>query len=148
MIAQIFGAVVASFIVLYLKGYPDLTALNAAHASHASHGPLGPSALHFMPALISEFIFTFALCYVVLNVATSKSTEGNSYYGLAIGFTVMVGAYTVGSISKGAFNPAVAVGLITMGLVQTHDILIFLLANFGGAALAALAFKTLNPTDK
>ena len=55
--------------------------------------------------------FTFALVYVVLNVATAKGTSGNSFYGLAIGFTVLVGAFSVGNISGGAFNPAVAVGI-------------------------------------
>ena len=61
-------------------------------------------------ALLAEIIFTFALVYVVLNTAATKATEGNSFYGLAIGFTVMVGAFAVGGISGGAFNPAVAFG--------------------------------------
>ncbi len=60
--------------------------------------------------LVAEFLFTFALAYIVLNVATAKGTEGNSFYGLAIGFTVVVGAISVGSISGGAFNPAIALG--------------------------------------
>ena len=67
-------------------------------------------------ALIAEFLFTFALAYVVLNVATAKGTAGNSNYGLAIGFTVLTGAFAVGDISGGAFNPAVAVGITAMGL--------------------------------
>ena len=65
--------------------------------------------------LLAEFLFTFALAYVVLNVATSKDTAGNSNYGLAIGFTVLTGAYAVGAISGGAFNPAVAVGMTVHG---------------------------------
>ena len=63
-----------------------------------------------VPALLAELLFTFALCFVILEVATSKRTEGNSYYGLAIGFTVMAGAYAVGGVSGGVFNPAVAAG--------------------------------------
>src|ERR1700740_2925239 len=59
--------------------------------------------------LIAEFLFTFALCWVVLNVATARGTEGNSFYGLAIGFTVLAGAFAVGGISGGAFNPAISV---------------------------------------
>jgi aquaporin Z len=85
---------------------------------------------------------------VVLNVATSKNTSGNSYFGLAIGFTVLVGAYAVGSISGGAFNPAVAVGIITMGLIDISSIWIFLIANFLGGIVAAIAFNALNPDDK
>src|SRR5262249_14451908 len=65
-------------------------------------------------ALVAEFIFTFALAYVVLNVATSKDHPDNSFYGLAIGFTVFVGAASVGSVSGGAFNPAVALGASIM----------------------------------
>ena len=48
--------------------------------------------------------------YVVLNVATADATAGNSYFGLAIGFTVLAGAFAVGQVSGAAFNPAVAIG--------------------------------------
>jgi aquaporin Z len=95
-------------------------------------------------ALLAEFLFTFALCFVVLNVATTRGTEGNSYYGLAIGFTVLVGAYAVGGISGGAFNPAVAVGLVVMGLVGAGSLWIYLLANLFGGAVAALLFNALD----
>lgn len=85
--------------------------------------------------------------YVVLNVATSRGTEGNSFYGMAIGFTVVVGAYAVGPISGGAFNPAVAVGVAAMGLVAWPNLWIFLVGNFAGGAAAALVFRALNPDD-
>ena len=84
----------------------------------------------------------------MLNVATAKGTSGNSFYGLAIGFTVLVGAFSVGSISGGAFNPAVAVGISVMGLSLWPNIWIYLLADFAGAALAAGAFTALNPADR
>ena len=63
-----------------------------------------------MCAVLAEFLGTFALAYVVLNVVTTKANAGNSHYGLAIGFTVMASAYAFGGLSGGAFNPAVAVG--------------------------------------
>ena len=98
------------------------------------------------PSLVAEFLFTFALVWTVLNVAASKSTEGNSFYGLAIGSVVMVGAFSVGSISLGAFNPAVAIGLIVMGKLSAASIWIYLLANFGAAVLAALVYnKVVSP---
>jgi aquaporin Z len=100
------------------------------------------------PALLAEFLFTFALVYVVLNVATAKATAGNSFYGLAIGMTVMVGAFSVGGVSGGAFNPAVAIGLSTMGLVAPSSIWIHIVADLAGGAVAALAFKWINPDDK
>jgi len=99
-------------------------------------------------ALAAEALFTFALAYVVLNVATAKANAGNSFYGLAIGFTVLTGAFAVGDISGGAFNPAVAVGITMMGLSAWANIWIYLVACFGGAAAAAVVFKLLNPADK
>ena len=95
-------------------------------------------------ALLAEFLLTFALAHVVLNVATTRGTEGNSYYGLAIGFTVLAGAFAVGGISGGAFNPAVAVALVVMGLVDASSIWIYFVANFGGAAAAAIVFRALD----
>jgi hypothetical protein len=69
-----------------------------------------------LAAVVVEMLFTFALCYVVLNVATSRDHPGNSFHGLAIGFTVMAGAFEVGGISGAAFNPVVALGATTLGL--------------------------------
>jgi aquaporin Z len=129
--AQIVGAFLASFTVLFVKGHSGVPAAR-------------PDAI---PALLVEFLYTFALCYVVLNVATSRNTVGNSFYGLAIGFTVTAGAYSVGAISGGAFNPAVAVGITVMGLSNLGSMWIFLLANFMGGALAAVTFTFLNPED-
>jgi aquaporin Z len=98
--------------------------------------------------LIAEFLFTFALAYVVLNVATAKDTEGNSFYGLAIGFTVAAGALAVGHVSGGAFNPAVAIGATVMGLFTWGHIWIYLLANFAGGAAAAYAFRLTQPDEQ
>src|SRR6266436_5145814 len=132
MVSQVSGAVVAAFAVKFLKGGSAVT-------------PLQPTTL---PALVAEFLFTFALVYVVLNTATAKGTAGNSFYGLAIGFTVLVGAFSVGNISGGAFNPAVAAGISVLGLSSWANIWIYLVANFAGAAVAAGAFKALNPAER
>ncbi len=131
-IAQILGAAAAAAIVLFMKGNPAVEMM----------------APDVTRALIAEFLYTFALCYVVLNVATAKGTSGNSAYGLAIGFTVLVGAYSVGSISGGAFNPAVAVGITIMGLSSVANIWIYLVANLAGGAVAALTFRAINPEDR
>jgi len=132
MISQFAGGIIAAFAVFLIKGNVPVV-----------ESPIAP-----VPSLLSEFLFTFALCFVVLNVATSKRTDGNSFYGLAIGFTVLVGAYAVGSISGGAFNPAVAIGIIIMGLINISSIWVFLLANFLGGIIAAVAFNAMNPDDK
>src|SRR6476620_10697036 len=93
-----------------------------------------PIAPKLVPALIAEFLFTFALVYVVLNAATADGTSGNSFYGLAIGMTVMTGAFAVGDISGGAFNPAVAVGISVMGISSWSNLWIYLLADFAAGA--------------
>jgi aquaporin Z len=98
--------------------------------------------------LIAEFLFTFALAWVVLNVATSRGTDGNSFYGLAIGFTVLAGAFAVGGISGGAFNPAIAVGAMVTGLFQWSKIWIYFIADFLGAAVAAIIFVYVLPGEK
>jgi aquaporin Z len=90
--------------------------------------------------LVVEFLFTFALAYIVLNVATAKGTVGNSFYGLAIGFLVVVGAISVGWISGGAFNPAIALGASVLGAFKWSNLWIYLLADFLGGAVAAGVF--------
>jgi aquaporin Z len=81
------------------------------------------------------------------NVATSQDHDDNSFYGLAIGFTVFAGASAVGSLSGGAFNPAVAIAAAAIGLFSWSAIWIYLVANLAGGALAALVFRLLNPED-
>ena len=98
--------------------------------------------------LIEPAYVTFALVYVILNVATAKSTNGNSYFGLAIGFTVLSGAFAVGDISGGAFNPAVAVSAMVMGMLPWAKLWLYLAAELIGGAAAALVFKAINPTDR
>ena len=85
MVTQFVAAMLAGLLVRYVGGREE-------HAIVASSGKM----------LIAEFLFTFALAWVVLHVATARGTEGNSFYGLAIGFTVVVGAFAVGGISGGA----------------------------------------------
>jgi aquaporin Z len=129
-IAQLAAGVVAALVAVFLCGKSGT-----------------PMEITNVPAaFVAEFLFTFALAFVVLNVATG--TAINSFYGLAIGMTVMVGAFAVGSISGGAFNPAVAVGLGVMKLVSFSQIWIHIVADLAGAAVAAFTFKALNPGDK
>ncbi|MBP6365999.1 MAG: aquaporin [Nitrosomonas sp.] len=131
LVAQIGGAAAAAFTAQFLVG-PGTAA----------------ETIDVNKSLVAELLFTFALAYVVLNVATAKGTSGNSFYGLAIGFIVMVGAFSVGSISGGAFNPAVAIGAPLMGLMNWSDIWIHISADFAGGALAAIVFNMLNPDDR
>jgi aquaporin Z len=103
---------------------------------------------HIGPAFVAELLFTFALTYVVLNVATSRDHPDNSFYGLAIGFTVLVGAFAVGGITGGAFNPAVALGGGVMGLFAWSTLWVYFVAQIVAAVLAGGVFRVLNPADK
>ncbi|MEJ0079688.1 MAG: aquaporin [Puia sp.] len=134
MIVQIIGACVASLLVMYLMN--DKIAEQAVEMANNTKG------------LLAEFLGTFALAYVVLNVATAKGTSGNSFYGLAIGFTVLAMAFALGVMSGGAFNPAVAIGISIMKMISWNAIWIYLVGCFGGAALAAVVFRINNPDDK
>jgi aquaporin Z len=131
MMAQAAAGVVGALIAVFLAGSGKPMTI------------LSPPA-----AILGEFLFTFALCYVVLNTATAKGTAGNSFYGLAIGLTVMTGAFAVGGLSGGAFNPAVAVGIVFMHLVRARDLWIHLPVEFAAGLLAGLIFKYINPADK
>jgi aquaporin Z len=134
MVAQVVGAVVAGVCVLFIKW----TATGGAPAG------AGPANYNAAAWFLAEFLFTFALVYVVLNSATAKGTTGNSFYGLAIGFTVVVGAFAVGPVSGGAFNPAVGVGVTIMGLADITHLIVYLIADFAGGAAAAYLFKALD----
>ncbi|MFE5707074.1 aquaporin [Rhodococcus koreensis] len=88
-----------------------------AVAAMTSHTPATASVV--------ELVFIFALCCLVLEVAT-RTQPDNALSGLAIGVTVVAGAFAVGAIPGGAFHPAVAVGA-------------------GAGTAAGFALLTLNP---
>jgi aquaporin Z len=132
IVSQLIGAVLAALLGLWMFDFE--------HAPHWTGKTLGM-------ALVVEILFTFALAYVVLNVATSKDHPDNSFYGLAIGFTVAAGAIAVGPISGGAFNPAVAFGITLAQISAWGNIWVYLVAQVIGGVAAGLTFKALNPTD-
>lgn len=131
MATQVVAGVLAALAVLLVKGAPEISSME----------------IFPLPALIAETLFTFALCLVILEVATSKATQGNSYYGIAIGFVVMAGTYAVGDVSGGAFNPAVAVGMIIMGIVDPSSIWIYLCANSIGGFFAPAIYKLIHSEE-
>lgn len=126
IIAQSLGAVVAAFVVVYLS-LSDLTT--------------SPPARDVARALIAEGLFTFALVLTVLNVATAKSTSGNSFYGAAIGGVVLTGAISVGQISGAVFNPAVALGVSIMGLLAWGHFMLYIAVQLLAGFLASVVFR-------
>ena len=124
-VAQLLGGVVAAYAVMDLVTVPAVT----------------EETFDICGLVLFEFLFTFALCYVVLHTATDKDTEGNSFYGLAIGSTVLVGAFASAGICYGAFNPAVALGLLTMSAATAKVVGITALTNLVGGLAAGLVYK-------
>jgi aquaporin Z len=123
VLAQLAAAVLAGLVVIAVGG---------RHTAGAT-GAIGKM-------LIVESLFTFALAYVVLSVATAEATEGNSYFGLAIGFVVVVGGISVGWVSGAAFNPAVALGATVLGAFTWPHIWVYFFADLVGGVVAAAAF--------
>lgn len=129
MVSQVLGAIAAALIVYFITGKTFAPAPGA---------DVSPAA-----AVLVEFLYTFALALVVLNSAASAKTHGNSFYGLAIGFTIVVAAFAGGGISGGAFNPAVGIGPILVNSLisggPAGQLWLYLVGPlFGGAAAAAV----------
>ncbi|MFP3939370.1 MAG: MIP/aquaporin family protein [Thermoanaerobaculia bacterium] len=122
-----------------------LAALTARGLANGTFAPAPGAEVGVWGTFWAEILFTFALVLVVLTTAASPATEGNSYFGLAIGFTVMVGAWAVGPISGAAFNPAVAVGPTTLHAAAGEGgwgwLWIYLVAPLAGGAGAAWVFR-------
>jgi aquaporin Z len=131
-IAQLLAGAVAAFVVNFVLSDKPVA---------------GPAAHVVLPSLTVEFLFTFALAWVVLNSATAKGTAGNSFYGLAIGFTVFAGAVAVGGISGGAFNPAVGLGVFLMGLEDLRQLGLYVVSDLLGGVAAALVFNGINSRE-
>jgi len=135
IVMQVFAAFVAALIVFA--------------ATETTFAPTPGPGYGIVTTLFVEFFFTFALVLVVLSVATSQALEGNSFYGLAIGFTVTAGAYTGGGISGGAFNPALVTGSMIVDILSGPEykiqyIWVYLLASITGSFAAAFIFRILN----
>jgi aquaporin Z len=130
-IAQIIGALLAALAVRVILG--------------STFAPAPSEGASVIAVLMVEILFTFALALVVLNVATAPATAGNSYYGLAIGFTIVVAAFAGGSISGGAFNPAVGIGPVLINALAGGGTLgnlwYYIVGPLAGGALAAVVFK-------
>jgi aquaporin Z len=132
ILSQLAGAFLAAIFVQWVGG---------------SVMEVGPSNTASVLQILSvEAIFTFALVLVILNVATNPKTEGNSYYGLAIGFTVMAGAFAGGGISGGAYNPAVGTGPILVDAIMGEgntlsNLWYYLVGPIVGAIVAVYVYK-------
>jgi aquaporin Z len=130
MAAQLIGAILAALVVIGMTDTP--------------FAPAPGPGVGIVAMFAAELLYTFALVLVVLNTATHPDVEGNSFYGLAIGFTVAIGAWTVGPVSGGAFNPAVGTGPILVSAFSggsLANLWLYLTAPFLGGLLAVPVFR-------
>ncbi len=114
--------------------------------------PAPAEGINMLKPFAVEAVFTFALASVVLAVATSKKSSGNSYFGIAIGFTVMAAAYAGGGISGGAYNPAVGVGPLIADAVLQHGTglkhaWLYIAGPCTGGIAAGLVYRLTNPEE-
>jgi len=134
LVVQIAAGIVAALVVNYIRS-----------------GAFGPATTPIVrdsiKVLVTETLFTFLLVYVILEVATSSKSAGNSYYGIAIGLTVTAICYAGAPVSGADFNPAVAGGAAFMGLISAADVWLYIGANLIGGALAAVMYRVVNPDD-
>lgn len=106
-----------------------------------------PIEINMLRVGVAEFLFTFGLMWVILNVAIAESTKGNGFYGIAIGAIVGAGAYAVGPISFAAFNPAVTVALCINGFLPWSALPLFWGTQIAAAAAAGLLFRSMKITN-
>ncbi len=134
------AADMAAYWVVQLVG--AALAFGFAYLVSGHSGGIHPGAkVQILQALAVEIVFTAGLVLVILNVAATKATQGNSFYGLAIGFTILAATFVGAPISGGAFNPAVGFGA-TLGSALFvgggwSDVWIYFAGPFIGAAIAA-----------
>ena len=107
LISQILGAFLAAYLVFLLS-------------SNMVVQPNLDESIYQI--LLAEVLFTYLLVLVILNVACHPKLKGNSFYGFAIGLTVMGGAYSVGGLSGGVFNPAVSIGPSMIDFISGNGI--------------------------
>lgn len=134
MLVQVSAGLVAALVFEIIKG--------------SLFVPAPGSEVELVSAYLVEFLFTFALGTVVLNVATADKVKGNNYYGLAIGITVMAAAYAGGAISGGAYNPAVAIGPILADATNVgkniSNLIMYIISPMAGGAVAGLVYKMMH----
>ena len=132
MLVQIAGAILAGLVTIWtVPPLPDGATIE-------------PLDLQIVPTMVFETLFTFALVFVILNVASAKPLAGNQFHGLAVGLVVLAGAYVAGPVSGAAFNPAVTFALGTMGIADWADVWMHFCSQLAGSMLALAAFAIID----
>ena len=141
-IVVIAGAALAAYAASIIAPMPFQAIVdNGAGLQHSESFAL-------VPALLSEFLFTFALVWVILNVALAKDNAGNGFYGIAIGFVVATGAFSVGSVSGASFNPAVNIGLLIHQVIDLKLFTIYSAIQVLAGLVASFIFISIEPNKE
>jgi len=144
IVFQLAAGTLAGLSAVLLMGSDDTSNATAEH-------PVGPLNISFaFGAPLVEFLYTFMLCFTVLNVCVAEKTKGNKFYGVAIGFVVMAGGYGGGYVSGGYFNPALVLGVNIMGMswAGLFNCPIYVACHFAGALVAPVALHIVRPETK
>jgi aquaporin Z len=131
VLAQVVGGFLAALVYLIVQDVAFV--------------PKPPVTSDALPILLIEILFTYILATVVLQVGTSAKTKGNSYFGIAIGFTLLAIVFAGGPISGAVYNPAVAVGPFIVDIANFNanlpDLLLYLIGPLVGGYIAGLTYK-------
>tara|TARA_B100000963_G_C22482488_1_gene605365 strand:- start:165 stop:785 length:621 start_codon:yes stop_codon:yes gene_type:complete len=137
-LSQMSGALVSTYLVILL-GNNDFSVI--------------PNSNNLTDLFIAEILFTFLLVFVILNVALNKNLKGNQFFGLAIGLTVAVGAFSVGDISGAVFNPAVSFGPSFFSFIDPQSVdtkasseffFYYLITGISGSVIASFLYKKIS----
>ena len=133
--SQLLGSVVATYFIMLLGN--DFNVVSNTNDIYSFY--------------VAEILFTFLLVFVILNVALNKNLKGNQFYGLAIGLTVTAGAFAVGNISGGVFNPAVSFGpslfsfidpqVVGTNVSSSDFFIYYLISGIIGSVIASYLYK-------
>ena len=101
---------------------------------------------------VAECIGTFVLVFVACGTAAALgcSAEPNAAYFLtaaAFGLVIVAMAYSIGNISGCHINPAVSIAMLVSGKMSVADFFGYIIAQFAGATLGALALRGLLGPD-
>lgn len=131
VIAQVAGSLAAALFGVFLLNSGGAATI----ATHVSKNGLC--------ALVAEFLGAFALVYVILHVMYTRNETSIAHYGIAVGSVLTAMTWSLGSISGGVFNPALAFGASITGMYEWSDFWLYVIGALLGAAAAASAYQVL-----
>ncbi len=140
--AQVVGAVLGSLAILATLG-------SEAKDLGLGVAAFNPDTVGYGRAIFAEAIGTGILVFTVFGVIDKRAPAG--WAGLVIGFVVFAAIIVVGPVTGASINPARTFGPMLIlqafgGAVKWGQIWAYLIGEFGGGVLAALAYVAIAQT--